>query len=154
MNRNVNIFIEGNVRGESDDGIITKALGLYTKINEVHILSYKESAVNRDDKSDNIDKKSLGLEEDCLNTIKISPGLVEMIKSGENSTHMTFDMTRSTQSVYDTPYGSLHFQICTSRIDIEDNMAGKLILHMDYSLSHDDSHISDNQIYLVINEVD
>lgn len=151
MNKDVQIFIEGIVRGESDDRIITNALGQYHRIDDVHILSYKESAVKRDDKSDNMDKGSLSIEEDCINTIKFSPGLVEMIKTGENSTHMTFDLNQPTQSVYDTPYGSLYFNICTSRIDIENNMVDQLILHMEYSLSHEDSHISDNQIKIVVN---
>lgn len=151
MNRDVSILIEGIVRGEKEDRIITKALGQYIKLDDVHILSYKESAVDRS----NVDEDSFSKDEDAVNTIKISPGLVEMIKSGENSTHMTFDLDQPTQSVYDTPYGSLYFQIHTSTIDIEDNISNKLILTltMEYSLSHESSHISDNQINLVISEV-
>ena len=77
----------------------------------------------------------------------------EMIKSGDNSTHMTFDLSQSTQSVYDTPYGSLYFQVDTSRIDIEADLADRLTLHMEYSLSHGDSHISDNQIHIVVKDL-
>jgi uncharacterized beta-barrel protein YwiB (DUF1934 family) len=152
MNGDVNIYIEGLVRGEDESSIITKATGVYRKFDEVHILKYMESAVKRDKESDVLDQESVSADEDCVNTIKISPGLVEMKKIGENSTHMVFDLSRPTQSVYDTPYGSLYFQIQTRRIDIEAN-DNEIILNMVYSLSHEDSHISDNSIYLAVNEL-
>lgn len=152
MNGNVSIFIEGLVRGEDESSIITKATGVYRMLDDVHILKYMESAVKRDEESDALDKGSISADEDCVNTIKISSGLVEMIKMGENSTHMVFDLSRSTQSVYDTPYGSLYFQVETRRIDIEEK-ENELVLDMEYSLSHEDSHISDNRIYLTVNEV-
>ena len=149
MNRNVNILIEGIVRGESEERIVTRAIGQYHIHNHAHVLRYNESAVE----GDNEDKVTLGDDKDSINTIKISPGLVEMIKSGDNSTHMTFDLSQSTQSVYDTPYGSLYFQVDTSRIDIEADLADRLTLHIEYSLSHGDSHISDNQIHIVVKDL-
>ncbi|NLO10324.1 MAG: DUF1934 domain-containing protein [Clostridiales bacterium] len=152
MNRNVSIFIEGLVRGEDESSITTKATGVYRMLDDVHILKYMESAVKRDKESDATDKEPVGADEDCVNTIKISSGLVEMIKIGENSTHMVFDLSRSTQSVYGTPYGSLYFQIETKRIDIEEK-ENELVLNMEYALSHEDSHISDNRIYLTVNNL-
>lgn len=150
MNENVNILIEGIVRGEDESRITTKATGQYCMLDDVHIIRYTESAVKRDEKSEALDKDSINTEEDCVNTIKISTGLVEMIKIGDNSTHMVFDINKPTQSVYDTPYGSLYFNILTTRIDIEEK-GNTVTLNMEYSLSHEDSHISDNQINLYLN---
>ncbi|TAH70894.1 MAG: DUF1934 domain-containing protein [Anaerolineaceae bacterium] len=151
MNRKVSIFIEGIVRGEDESRIITKAIGQYRRLDDMHILRYMESDVKKDKKSNDTDNNSITRDEDCVNTIKISQGLVEMIKNGENSTHMFFDLSRATQSVYDTPYGSLYFQIQTAKIDLEEKV-NELNLLMEYSLSHENSHISDNQIRIVVNE--
>ncbi|MDD4113017.1 MAG: DUF1934 domain-containing protein [Herbinix sp.] len=151
MNGNVSIFIEGIVHGEEESRITTKASGKYHVLDDVHILKYMESAVIRDENTDTMDKESISNDVDCLNMIKISPGIVEMMKTGDNSTHMVFDLSRPTQSVYETPYGNLYFQIQTTRIDIEEKEK-KLILNMEYSLSHEDSHISDNRIYLSADE--
>lgn len=151
MNGNVSIFIEGIVHGEEESRITTKALGKYHVLDDVHILKYMESAVIRDENTDTIDKEFISNDVDCLNMIKISPGIVEMMKTGDNSTHMVFDLSKPTQSVYETPYGNLYFQIQTTRIDIEEKEK-KLILNMEYSLSHEDSHISDNRIYFSADE--
>lgn len=151
MNVNVNIFIEGIVRGEDESRITSNAIGQYSKLDGVHILRYLESAVKKGENTDNNDKEAKATDEEDVNTIKISPGLVEMIKIGENSTHMVFDIDMPTQSIYDTPYGSLYFQVNTKRIELEER-AYEIILHMEYSLSHNDSHISDNEINIVANK--
>lgn len=153
MNRNVNILIEGIVRGEDESRITTKATGQYRMLDGVHILRYMESDLKGEEKAVTMDKDSISIDEDGVNTIKISTGMVEMIKMGENSTHMVFDLSRPTQSVYDTPYGSLYFNIQTTRIDIEEK-ENAVTLNMEYSLSYEDSHISDNQIYLTVNKTD
>lgn len=147
---NVSIFIEGTVRGEEESRIITKATGHYSRLDGLHILKYMESAVKRDGESDSIVDESLDTDEDCVNTIKISSQQVEMIKIGQNSTHMVFDLSRATQSIYDTPYGSLYFDIQTTRIEIEEKDK-ELFLNMEYSLSYENSHISDNHLYLTAN---
>lgn len=141
MREKVSIFIEGSVNDEEESGITTKVIGHYSLFEGIHILRYEEPALQSDENSDIMDKVS-------ENTIKISPGLVEMIKNGENSTHMVFDLEQPTQSVYDTPYGSLCFRIHTTRIDVEEK-TDEIILVMEYSLSHDNSHISDNQIRIL-----
>lgn len=152
MKGNVSILIEGLVYGEEESKITSNATGIYRRLDGVHILKYMESAVKKEEKFDNTENESIDTDEDCVNTIKIADGVVEMIKTGENSTHMVFDISRSTQSIYDTPYGSLYFQIRTTRIDIEEK-SNELILNMEYTLSHEDSHISDNLIHLTVNEV-
>lgn len=153
MKGNVNILIEGIVCGDEENRISTRASGSYHMYNDVHILKYIESTLDRDEKADSPDKDSKRANEDCVNMIRISSDLVEMIKTGENSTHMIFDLARPTESEYETPYGSLYFNIRTSRIDIEEK-ENQIILNMEYSLSNGDSHISDNRINIVVNEAD
>jgi uncharacterized beta-barrel protein YwiB (DUF1934 family) len=153
MNENVRILIDGIVDGENESRITTNAIGHYQKLDEVHILKYPESAAEKSTPLENKDTDYTGIDKDCINTIKFSPGLVEMSKIGDNSTHMVFDLSCSTQSVYDTPYGSLYFQIQTTMIDIKEK-ENEIILHMEYSLSHNDSHISDNTVDVFINKTD
>jgi uncharacterized beta-barrel protein YwiB (DUF1934 family) len=149
MSEKASIYIEGIVYGEDESKIITNAIGQYSKRDGVHILRYPESAVMKEEKIENENEGIIDRDENCTNTIKISPGFVEMIKIGENSTHMIFDLDMSTQSIYDTPYGSLCFLIQTRRIDIVER-ANEVVLHMEYSLSHNNNHISDNSIHIII----
>jgi uncharacterized beta-barrel protein YwiB (DUF1934 family) len=143
MSKRVKIFIEGMSRDEEEDRIITNAIGEYRLIDGVHILRYKENDLENNNSSEN-DKE--------INTIRISSTYVEMIKSGDNRTKMVFDLYKNTESVYDTPYGCLQFQIKTSKMVLEEKQ-DQIVMHMEYSLSHNDSHISDNRILIKAKEL-
>lgn len=133
MKEEVSIFIEGIVQDGDEDRIITNATGRYRRYDKTHILKYEDP-------------------DNGLNIIKISPLMVEIIKIGDNRTHMVFDLNESTQSEYETQYGSLFFQIKTTAINIVEKH-NEIILNMEYSLSHSDSHISDNRIHIEIKEI-
>lgn len=152
MNGMVSIFIEGIVRGEEESRITTNAIGEYQLYEGAHMIRYEEAAVERDEKDSNADMESLDVDEGSVNRIKISSGMVEMIKVGVNSNHMTFDLTKDTQSEYETPYGNLYFHVNTTKINL-DERHNEIILNMEYTLSHNDSHISDNQIKMVVKKL-
>ena len=136
MKEKISITIEGSVRDmDESSSITTNAVGEYYQVEDMHIIQYKEPA-NKEDKG-------------SINTVKASPSLVEMVKSGENSTNMTFDLKKETYSVYETPYGSLNFQVNTKNINIVEKI-NEIIITMEYSLSHNNNHISDNQIKIVV----
>jgi uncharacterized beta-barrel protein YwiB (DUF1934 family) len=136
MKEKISITIEGIVRDmDESSSITTNGVGEYSQVEDMHIIQYKELA-NEEDKG-------------SINTIKASPSLVEMAKSGENSTNMTFDLKKETYSVYETPYGSLNFQVNTKNINIVEK-PNEIIITMEYSLSHNNNHISDNQIKIVV----
>lgn len=142
MNENAHIIIDGTIVGDDESRITAKAKGHYQKLDDVHVLRYFEQADSGE---------GPGLR-DTASTIRIAPGLVEMIKRGEDSTHMVFDLSCPTQSVYDTPYGSLYFQIKTQRIDISEG-TDRVAVHLEYSLFHDESHISDNRVDITIDKI-
>lgn len=135
---NVKIFIEGKVSDNEKGSITTDTVGEYCLFNGKHIIRYNESDKDKGTGSHNI--------------LKIMPGLVEMIKKGENSTRMVFDLSNDTSAVYSTPYGNLRFQITTTKIDIEDK-ENELNVCMEYSLSNNGSHISDNKIKIAVKEI-
>lgn len=138
MKGRASIIIEGIQLGDKEDKVTTKAIGEYRRLDNRYVLQYKEPGMDNDVGSDN--------------TIEISPKMVKMSKSGDSSTSMVFDLTKVTHSVYDTPYGSLQFQINTTKIKVEDNRE-EFTLHMEYSLSHNGSHISDNRIRLAVKQL-
>lgn len=153
MSKRVSIFIEGIARDEDEDIITTNVVGDYRLMEGVHILRYQENAAQKHEGMDDINKDSFNIDTDIVNTIKISDGYVEMIKSGNSSTHMTFDLSKNTESIYETPYGSLQFQIITTKISLEEKQDG-IVLHMEYSLSHDDCRISDNTILIKTKKIE
>ncbi|HPU63423.1 MAG TPA: DUF1934 domain-containing protein [Mobilitalea sp.] len=137
MKGKVNIFIEGKSR-ENIDSIITDVAGEYRFFNGKHIIRYKE-----------YDKENIG---ESDNTIKVLPGVVEIIKKGDYHTHMVFDLSKNTYTFYNTPYGSFMFQIRTKRIEIEQNEK-ELIVDMEYALFQNNEHFSDNQIRIEVREI-
>lgn len=138
MKDKVGIVIEGIIEGEEENSITTKATGEYSKSNGGHIIKYKDTDNKNGESSDNI--------------IKILPGLIEMVKLGEHNTHMIFDLSGTTHTVYNTPYGSLNFQINTSKIDIVEK-PGEITVNMEYKLSHENTRISDNLIKISITDI-
>lgn len=134
MKRKVTIDIEGTLIDEKEEKIITNTEGEYILFDGKHVIKYKEPAEN---------------EYESNNTLIISPGLVEMSKNGESSTNMVFDLSKETESVYDTQFGCLCFQINTSLISLEEKQDGILLI-MEYSLSNNGSHISENRICIEI----
>lgn len=138
MNRKVRISIEGILNDEKEETITNHIEGEYILFDGKHVLRYKETAGEN--------------EEPSSNTLIISPGLVEMSKTGESSTHMVFDMSKDTEAIYDTGYGCLYFQIKTNDIGIEEKSDG-LLLFMEYTLSNDGNRISDNSIRITVKEI-
>lgn len=137
MKGKVNVFIEGKT-GDDETGITVNTVGEYRFFNGKHIIMYKEPDTENGKGSDNI--------------IKAQPGLLEMIKKGENNTRMVFDISKDTDSYYYTPYGNFHFHIRTTGLDIE-NKENELIILMEYNLSNNNEHISDNKLRVVIKEI-
>ena len=129
MKRKVSRYIEGSLKDDQGENITTTTEGEYVFFNDKHVIRYKEIVEDSGQAS--------------RTTLKISPGLVEMSKKGESVTHMVFDLSRETESVYDTQYGSLYFQVKTTIINIEEK-ENQLFLHMEYALSNMGNPISEN----------
>jgi len=137
MEGKVSIFIEGTNR-ENNERITTRAVGESRLLNGKNIIRYKETDRENGKCTDN--------------TLKISPGLVEMIKKGDVSTRMVFDLTRDTYTEYNTPYGRIRFKINTTRIDIE-NREKELIVNMEYSLFQNNEPFSEKRIKITLKEI-
>lgn len=138
MKRKVAIYIEGTLIEEKEERITTNAEGEYILFDGKHVIRYKEPAGEGEHESNN--------------TLIIYPGIVEMSKNGDNSTHMVFDLSKETESVYDTQFGCLYFQINTSLINLEEKTDG-LLLNMEYTLYSNGNHISENRICIKVKHI-
>lgn len=134
MTKDVIVKIEGSQSG-TDEGIKTKAHGIYHFTNGNHYIQYNEKLPES-----NVISK---------NTIKISPLQVILTKRVRENSQMIFDLEEITQTTYQTPYGNLTFDIKTSSIKLHETTE-KIELIMDYSLSAEANHVSDNNIIITV----
>jgi uncharacterized beta-barrel protein YwiB (DUF1934 family) len=71
------------------------------------------------------------------------------MKKGKQLTQMNFELQDVTQANYQTPYGSLTLEIKTTKILIMVTDE-KIEVKLEYSLSTEDSPLSDNSLTILI----
>lgn len=133
MTKDVIVTIDGRQLGEEDGVISTTASGIYHQRGNKHFVYYDEKAED----GEGITK----------NTIKITPNQIEIIKKGINSSHMIFHVKETTDTCYQTPYGSLLLTIQTLELQVEDSL-DEIRVKLQYTLSAKDAHLSDNSIMI------
>jgi uncharacterized beta-barrel protein YwiB (DUF1934 family) len=135
MTKEVIISIEGLQQGSEEEPVVMTASGTYHLLKGRHYIQY--------------DEKSEEGEGVTKSTIKISLTKIELSKKGANSSQMDFDINDETIAIYHTPYGSLAFDVKTSEI-VLDEAQDRLRVKLEYSLSSNDSHVSNNRIMICI----
>jgi uncharacterized beta-barrel protein YwiB (DUF1934 family) len=130
MTKEVFITIEGRLL-EEEEPVILRVPGTYHFTKGSHYIQYEEKLPE----SDAITK----------NIIKITPSQVTLSRKGKQLSRMIFDRKETTQAVYQTAYGSLLFELKTQSILLNEGK-DNLELKMEYSLSVNDAHLSDNRI--------
>ena len=133
MTREVTVTIDGLQQGDEESTVSVKATGIYHNRNGKHYIHYEESIE--------------GGEGITKNTIKIASNQIDIIKKGVNTSNMVFALEESTQTRYETPYGSLLLYIKTTRIQVEEN-SDEILIRLHYTLSANDGHLSDNQVLI------
>lgn len=134
MTKNVIVKIEGYQSGTAGS-IKTQTPGIYQEIDGIHHIQYNE--------------KVQGSKLISKNTIKIGKSQVTLSKRVRESSQMVFDLEKITQTTYPTPYGNLTFDIKTSSIML-DETPEKIDLVLEYSLSAEGNHVSDNKTVITI----
>jgi uncharacterized beta-barrel protein YwiB (DUF1934 family) len=135
MTKEITVIIEGLQLGEEAEAIKTTASGVYQYRNGKHFIHYDEKIENG--------------KEITKNTIKISQSQIDIMKRGSSNSHMVFNLGEPTRSVYETPYGSLVFIIHTTIINVEE-YPNEIRVKLQYTLSSENSHLSDNHITIKI----
>jgi uncharacterized beta-barrel protein YwiB (DUF1934 family) len=138
MTKEILITIEGQQLGNDEEPIIVTSPGIYHFTNGRHYVQYQEILTD----SGVISK----------NTLKISPSHILLSKRTNHISQMEFDLNEITQTIYQTAYGDLNFDIRTDSIVISEE-AERIEVSMNYSLSTNDAHVSDNRIRITIEAV-
>ncbi len=135
MTKEVLIRIEGRQIGSEDEPIITTVPGVYHNTRGKHYVQYEEVVE--------------GVAAVSKNMIKIEPSKVVLTKKLVKTSEMVFDREGTTRLDYPTPYGDLIFDLKTYSILVTDE-TDRLEVYMEYSLSSDSAHVSDNSILITI----
>ena len=141
MTKEVTVKVEGTQLGEAgvwEDPILLTARGSYHELNDRHYVQYEEETEEG--------RKLI------RNMLKISLNRIEMTKKGAAVSQMTFDVNDITQASYQTPYGSLTFEVRTSKLTVEETKE-QLEVRLEYALYSNDIHISDNRTMIKINAI-
>ncbi len=86
------------------------------------------------------------------NVLKIGDGLVTLTKRGYVTTEMVFKAGYQHAGIYETPYGTLHVGMVTSRLSISRNEES-IDVGIDYGLDINYSHVSDCSILINIRSI-
>lgn len=140
MKQKVLVAITGSQNGlEDEDSIQTLQPGSYGYIQNKHVIRYEE-----------LQEESLtGQPATAQCILKISADSVTLSKKGHTQTEMYFKQGESFDTIYETPLGSLHMGLYTTRLEITEK-EDSLSLDLEYSLEMNYSHISDCNIHIQI----
>ncbi len=139
MKKEVRVTLEGIQDGDIKETLASRSDGIYQYQNGKHYIRYEEAA------EDGVGK--------VKNTLKLSAQQIVMRKEGPGiNTQLIFDPAEETHAVYQTPYGSLNFQITGSVIlmtEEEDEI--RVILR--YNLSDQGIKVSENQVKIHVRSI-
>lgn len=135
MNKEVLIRISGlqMMDQNDDDTIEVITAGDYYQKNGKHYIIYDEIME--------------GFEGNVRNTLKISPGVLDVRKNGVANAHMLFEQDKKSMTRYATPMGELLVGISTNQVTLEE-AEDALKLKVDYSLDINYEHVSECNIIL------
>lgn len=138
MNSNVKIQIIGRQLDiEPDEAIETLHTGIMKQVGDTHYLRYQEIPVDEDG--------TPLTPIDCL--MKIGTDKVSINRRG--LAEMTFHRGRTCHCIYSTPAGDMTMSVATSKFSHKQS-DGSLHLHLEYELSINSTHASDNTIDIII----
>ncbi len=139
MNKNVIISVKGIQTSGSKNSntleLVTE--GKYYKKGNAYYVTYKESEVTGMDGT--------------TTTLKISDGIVTLMRFGAVNTQFIFEQGQKHMSYYDTQYGTFTMQVFTNIVSIDVNDKGGEI-RVDYRLEIDDNKSGANDFHMFIRE--
>ena len=83
------------------------------------------------------------------NTVILSEGLVEIIKSGASNVHMVFEKEKKNVTSYNTPFGELIISTHTSKVELKET-ENEIVAELTYGLDMNYSYISDCHIVIKV----
>lgn len=139
MNKNVIISVKGIQTSDKKDKNILELVteGKYYKKGNAYYVTYKESEVT-------------GME-GTTTTLKISNGIVTLMRFGSVNTQFIFEQGQKHESYYDTQYGTFTMRVTARLVTINvDDKGGEV--KVDYKLEIDDNKSGENDFHMFIRE--
>lgn len=140
MTSKVLVSITGtHIDEEGEDTVQTVQPGTYKYMQGKHIVIYEE-----------ILEESLNVAPvtaQCL--LKMAADSVSLRKKGDAHADMHFEAGKSHETLYDTPMGTMHMRLTTTKLQLEER-EDYLCLKLEYGLDMNYNHISDCRIQIEI----
>ncbi len=143
MNDKVLITITGLQNEISeDDSIQTIQQGKHKFMADKHVIFYEE-----------LPEQESGLDPvPVKNIVKISKNTVTISKHGGTSMDMVFQKDHHHTCIYETPLGSFHVNIITTKLDIQET-EDSVNVEINYDLEINYNHISDCTVSMDIQSI-
>lgn len=139
MNKNVIISVKGKqVSGDEEPNILELITeGKYYKDEEGYYVTYNESEVTGMDGT--------------TTTIKVSDGIVTLMRVGSVNSQFVFQEGRKHISYYDTTYGAFTIGVFANEVNVNmDDCGGEI--SVDYHIEIDNNKTGYNDFYMSIRE--
>ena len=117
--------------GDQEENVDVIARGFHTLENGEHYIEYDEFDSETDDKTQS--------------SIRFSEGRAEVIRQGNMSGNLTFDVGEKNETTYSTPFGDLNMDIITNDIQI-DEKEQQINLRIVYELYAQNEKVSDHTV--------
>ena len=135
MNKKVKVSLSSYQKtDEGVEEIKVSAPGTYSLINDRHFIKYEEKT-----------------DDDAINKVllKFDSGFLEMTKSGETMSTLTFNERENTEGYYKTPYGTFLIETDTKKLDIKTGKKN-IFVNLEYGLFIDGEFVADCKMYIEI----
>ena len=138
MDKNVIISVKGIQSAEDNDQVLELVTeGKYYKEDDAYCVTYKESEVT-------------GME-GTTTTLRVSNGIVTLMRMGSVNSHFVFQQGRKHVSYYDTEHGAFTIGVLANEVDIRmDDDGGEI--RVGYQLEIDNSKSGENDFFMSIRE--
>ena len=135
MNKKVKVSLSSYQDTEAGvEEFRVSAPGTYSLINDRHFIKYEEKT-----------------DDDAINKVllKFDSGFLEMTKSGETMSTLTFNEGENTEGYYKTPYGTFLIETDTKKLDIKTGKKN-IFVNLEYGLFIDGEFVADCKMYIEI----
>ncbi|MBF1007281.1 MAG: DUF1934 domain-containing protein [Lachnospiraceae bacterium] len=135
MNKKVKVSLSSYQDTEAGvEEFRVSAPGTYSLINDRHFIKYEEKT------DDNAINKVL---------LKFDNNFLEMTKSGEVRSTLTFTEGDNTEGYYKTPYGTFLIETDTKKLDVKTGKKN-IFVNLEYGLYIDSEFVADCKMYIEI----
>ena len=117
--------------GDQEDNVDVIARGFHTAENGEHFIEYEEFDSETDDKT--------------KSSIRFKEGRAEVVRKGNMTGNLTFDVGEKNETTYSTPFGDLNMDIITNDIQI-DEKDKQINLKIVYELFAQNEKVSDHTV--------